>query len=58
MASTTDALGAITTYEYDNENRPVKVVAPDGIVTEFIYNIDGSVTKITATKVNGEAEVT
>ncbi|MBP3569142.1 MAG: RHS repeat protein [Lachnospiraceae bacterium] len=56
VSKETDALGTVTTYEYDTENRPVKMVTPDGTVTEYIYNTDGSVTRVTATKVNGEAE--
>ncbi|MBP3569144.1 MAG: RHS repeat protein, partial [Lachnospiraceae bacterium] len=56
VSKETDALGTVTTYEYDNENRPVKVVTPDGTVTEYSYNTDGSVTRVTATKANGESE--
>ena len=56
VTSTTDTLGAVTTYEHDSKNRPVKVVTPDGTVTEYAYNMDGSITRVTATKVNGKAE--
>ncbi|MBQ8281311.1 MAG: hypothetical protein IJZ25_02775, partial [Lachnospiraceae bacterium] len=56
VTSTRDALGAVTTYEYDNESRPVKVTTLDGTVTEYTYNSDGSITRIAATKGNGEAE--
>ncbi|WP_203734089.1 ricin-type beta-trefoil lectin domain protein [Paractinoplanes durhamensis] len=41
VASTTDALGAQTTYEYDLLGRTVKVTAPDEGVTEYEYTGNG-----------------
>ena len=34
----------------------MKTTQPNGTVTEYAYNSDGNVTKVTATKVNGECE--
>jgi RHS repeat-associated protein len=45
VAKSTDAYGNVTTYEYDNLDRQVKVYQPDGIISETVYDSQGRVQK-------------
>jgi YD repeat-containing protein len=45
VKSSTDAYGNVTTYEYDNLDRQVKVYQPEGIISETVYDSQGRVWK-------------
>ena len=46
IVSIEDEEGAITKYEYDEDNRLVKVIEPNNAVTNYKYDEDGNLSKI------------
>ena len=45
VQNSTDAYGNVTSYEYDNLDRQIKVVQPNGLVTQTVYDAQGRVSE-------------
>ena len=55
ITSIVDSLNRTTTYEYDNDVRPVRVVHPDGSAERVVYDMLGNITERRRTAGNAGA---
>lgn len=59
LATVVNAAGQTTAYtRYDNAGRPLRVVAPNGVVTTTTYTPRGRVSTVTATPTTGAPQTT